>query len=375
MALFDMARKSDLNLVCAHVNYHKRDTAKRDELIVANYCQKYHIPFYKLDAPEGHGNFQAYARDLRYAFFKKVGVRYHTNKVLVAHQLDDYIETLFIQKNRGSVPFYYGIKSPMMLKGLELIRPLLRYTKEDLTNYCIANKIEFGIDESNLGNHYLRNRYRHQIVEKMSKTQKLVLFNRIEALNQKRNCLINQYRRKYAKNIYQVDELKDIKDLNLFLRIKLYEDLGEEHLKEVKRLIFETPKFNLTIRKRCISKEYGMIVFYDLPKDYEYVLTKPDFAQNKYFKIVKQADSFHSLTLKPEDFPLTIRNYHPGDKIEMNYGTKKLSRYFIDHKIMNHRRQSWPVVLNSQGEIIFVPKIGCAKTHYSINPNFFMIEL
>jgi tRNA(Ile)-lysidine synthase len=33
------------------------------------------------------------------------------------------------------------------------------------------------------------------------------------------------------------------------------------------------------------------------------------------------------------------------------------------------------VVLNAQGEVIFVPKLGCNVSHYSIKPNFFMIEL
>ena len=41
MALFDMARRYGISLVCLHVNYHKRDTAYRDEMIVARYCQKY----------------------------------------------------------------------------------------------------------------------------------------------------------------------------------------------------------------------------------------------------------------------------------------------------------------------------------------------
>ena len=43
MALLDMARKQALYVEVAHVNYHKRDTAKRDEKIVRAYCRKYKI--------------------------------------------------------------------------------------------------------------------------------------------------------------------------------------------------------------------------------------------------------------------------------------------------------------------------------------------
>ena len=161
----------------------------------------------------------------------------------------------------------------------------------------------------------------------------------------------------------------------MFLRIKLYEDLSEAHLEDLKRLIFKSDSFNVQIRKRHVSKEYGLIVFYDEPQDYEYLLMRPAYVTAEHFKIVDHADSFHSLTLSLDDFPLTIRNYRQGDKISMVYGTKKLSRFFIDQKILSSKRQTWPVVLNRHGEIIFVPKIGCCKTHYSIKPNFFMIEL
>ena len=59
----------------------------------------------------------------------------------------------------------------------------------------------------------------------------------------------------------------------------------------------------------------------------------------------------------------------------MRYGTKKVSRFFIDKKIPVNRRLTWPVMLNSKNEVILVPQIGCNKTHYSIKHNLFMIEL
>ena len=46
MALLDMYRTKKKVVVC-HINYHKRDSAKRDENIVRKYCKENNIPFIK----------------------------------------------------------------------------------------------------------------------------------------------------------------------------------------------------------------------------------------------------------------------------------------------------------------------------------------
>ena len=45
MALLDMCRKEGFQLVVAHMNYKKRDTADRDMELVRSYCARFHIPF------------------------------------------------------------------------------------------------------------------------------------------------------------------------------------------------------------------------------------------------------------------------------------------------------------------------------------------
>ncbi|MBQ1508506.1 MAG: tRNA lysidine(34) synthetase TilS, partial [Erysipelotrichaceae bacterium] len=79
------------------------------------------------------------------------------------------------------------------------------------------------------------------------------------------------------------------------------------------------------------------------------------------------------VTLKKEDFPVTVRNVREGDRIKMRYGTKKISRFFIDRKIPWEKRMSWPVMANKDGTVVFVPGMGCAQTHHSIHGNCFMI--
>ena len=93
MALLDMM-KDKYEVYVAHVNYHHRDTALRDELIVEDYCKKYDIPYFKKDYVEVEGgNFQENARIFRYEFYKEIIDKYDLECVMLAHHKDDLIET------------------------------------------------------------------------------------------------------------------------------------------------------------------------------------------------------------------------------------------------------------------------------------------
>ena len=59
MALLDMCRKEGFQLVVAHMNYKKRDTADRDMELVRSYCARFHIPLSETADKACVGNFQA----------------------------------------------------------------------------------------------------------------------------------------------------------------------------------------------------------------------------------------------------------------------------------------------------------------------------
>ena len=89
---------------------------------------------------------------------------------------------------------------------------------------------------------------------------------------------------------------------------------------------------------------------------------------------MESGDDFHGVTLSADDFPITIRNYHEGDFIKMRYGTKKLNRYFIDHKISYRERRSYPVMVNRNNEVVLVPCIGSNVNHYSKHHSVYMLK-
>lgn len=164
MALLDKYKKQ-IVAVC-HVNYNIRQTAKRDYLIVKRYCLKNKIKLFIKDVNKEtysqyhSNNFENVARQIRYEFFLEVSKKTKINTILIGHNLDDFVETAYMQFKRKSKSLYYGIKKKSNYKELKIERPLLHIRKKSLEQYCIDNSVSFGIDETNLSDEHERNKVR-----------------------------------------------------------------------------------------------------------------------------------------------------------------------------------------------------------------------
>ena len=377
MALLDMCRKDGLDIIAAHVNYHKRKTANRDERIVRDYCKKYGIPFHKKDYRDNSdkGNFQEKARVFRYSFFSELKDKHSRDEVLVAHHLDDLLETYLMQKKKGLQVSYYGLKPCNTLYGIKARRPLLGYTKNELQDYCDRNSIVYGIDESNLSDDYERNRIRHSDIEKMSKKEKLILLKTIR----ERNRILKEEDREVktfigSRTRFPLDEFLSFQYIDKVIMELLDKRLGKSHLEEIKKALSSKRNVELFINNRYLVKEYDCVEVYEHEDDYSYEFDKIEYGNYKHFRLSRKGNSFEGVTLSESDFPITIRNYREGDSIRMRYGNKRVSRFFIDNKIPSRKRKMWPVMTNRDGSAILVPGIGCDKGHFSTKHSVFMIE-
>lgn len=378
MALLDMYKDLKSVYVC-HINYHKRKSANRDEKIVRDYCKKYNIPIFVYNFKNSKkGNFQKIARDYRYSKFKNICIKNNINKVFVAHHMDDHIETYLMQVKRNTDVDYYGISKYIKYEGINIYRPLLNKTKDDLLKYVIKHKIPYGIDESNYSDQYERNRIRHSVVSKMTFENKKELVNIIKKLNidlsnRKKQCNLFIKRN---HNLYEEKQFINYKDFTLLIRTLLYKDISKSYISEIKKALKTKTNVNLLIRNKHLCKEYGHIYVYDCVKPYYYKLEDLNRKlKTNYFAVKKRGSRKSGVFVKDDDLPLTIRSYRNGDSIKMNFGTKKINRFFIDNKISSYDREIWPIVLNAKGEVILVPDIGCNFSHYSNKYNLYVLKL
>ena len=378
MALFDMTRKSKAHIEVAHVNYHKRETAKRDEEIVRAYCLKYDIPFhlYDFEAEKYEGNFQAAARNARYDFFSKICKEEKLDEVLIAHQKDDLIETYLMQKERKLGVSYYGLRQRNIINGVSVYRPLLEYTKKELLEYCGKNKIDYGIDESNLSDDYERNRIRHTKIDRMTDLQKDELVKIIESENRKKEEHYLRAIEVLNKNVFTVSQFKKVPYFFEFLSVHFPSSRSKQ--KEMKRQLIESKNCLFEGKDYCLCKEYDQIYVFEKKRDYEYVIKDKKELLSFHFDAYhfeEAGEKIQGFYVREDEYPLTIRNVRQGDQIQMRYGRKKLNRFFIDKKIPYMERLSWPLIANKEGTVIFVHGLGCEHNHYCEKESVFMIKL
>ncbi|MFV0379651.1 MAG: tRNA lysidine(34) synthetase TilS [Anaerorhabdus sp.] len=383
MALFQYCINNNIDVICAHVNYGKRDAAVNEEKSISDFCNLHSIKLETLHPyKDEDGNFQDWARRIRYSFFKDCLKKYDAFGILVAHHQDDVIETYLMQKKRGSIPDYYGIKEVSVINGCSIYRPLLSFSKLDCINYCKKYQTKYFIDESNLGDDYERNRVRHNIVEKLSKNSRDEILKEIEL----RNIELSNKRERLSSFLDDRLPLDDYfklgKDDRLFaLRLWLdYHQQSEakaslKHLASIDEMLTSNRNFVIQLKDKQLfkQKEFCEIVGNE-DKVYEFVLQSYQQLNTAYFQICDHGPINCGIKVVDDDYPLTIRCFRAGDRIKGKFHTKKISRLFIEKKIELSKRRLWPVVLNRKGEVILVPGICCSREYYSVKSNFFVIK-
>lgn len=375
MALLDILRNQNDKVIVAHVNYQKRETAQRDENIVLEYCQKYGIECRVIRVKYDHSyNFEAWARDVRYAFFEKLCDEFDTKEIYVAHHMDDHIETYLFQIQRDMLCEWYGLKDRLDRHGYYVNRPLLKYTKKDLEEYCHLHHIEYGIDETNLSNDYTRNKIRHDNIEHMSKCEKEEMCKVIEKKNRE-NLELNKEMDSFLIQ-FKVDDLLSKKENWRYLERFLYLNIGHHYARKHCKDLCEKLKKDILIELDGYDLERFHDVLYCVKqKDKVWdVYTSVEYGDHKDYTFCTEGKTIEGVTLKADDFPICIRTVREKDEIVLRFGKKNIHRFFVDRKIPKHQRKNWLVMENAQKEIIFVPKIGCDVEHFSVNPNLFMIK-
>ena len=382
MTLLDQCIKKKMNIIVAHVNYQKRDSAWRDEKLVREYCKRHQVPFFvEYCDPHYKGNFQSYARKFRYDFFRELCKQENCVSVLVAHQQDDLLETYLIQKQRKSIPLYYGLAANVIHHGVMIERPLLHMTKKQCYEYCYDHDVPFGEDESNFSNDYLRNRLRKEVVDAWSEKKRLEVLEEIKRRNEEKfkfQDKINEVVNLLGEDI-SIETFKQLENHCDILRTWLNRhnigyDISERRLQKIcETILLDEKNYQFEIDDVKLVKSYDVL---QIVKDIEYSYTFDtiDEFECEFFKIRKEGESVNAVTVFESDFPITIRSPKPNDSIQLRFGKKKINRFFIDRKISHKERKIYPIVVNCIGNVILVPKIGCDVEHYTVQPNCFVLK-
>ncbi|MGE5280702.1 MAG: tRNA lysidine(34) synthetase TilS [Chloroflexota bacterium] len=145
-----------------HVNYGLREEAGADEAHCRELCERLGVRLVveRPQRPQDAGNLQGWARDARYAAAASLAL---ADDALIAtgHTADDQVETILYRL--ASSPSRRALLG-MRARDGKLVRPLLRFTREETTAYCEKRGLAWRDDASNEGDDYARNRVRNRLV-------------------------------------------------------------------------------------------------------------------------------------------------------------------------------------------------------------------
>jgi tRNA(Ile)-lysidine synthase len=187
VVLTALMQQMGANCSIAHANFQLRgDESNRDESFVQAFATKMGMPFLtkRFDtlafAEQYKMGIQQAAREIRYAWFesliKEMNLQSKAKIVLLtAHHADDQVETVLMQFFRGTgLHGLTGIpairthqQNPLATDHIDLIRPLLPFSKVNIKDFAKSNALDFVEDSSNLKNDYTRNLIRNQLIPQM----------------------------------------------------------------------------------------------------------------------------------------------------------------------------------------------------------------
>lgn len=163
----------NFDMVVCHVNHMIREEAEEDEKYVINYCDKNNIQCYvkRIDVKKYANNnkvgTEEAGRSVRYEFFEEVLNKIEGNKIAIAHNKNDKIETIIMNLLRGTG--ISGLKGIEPVRDNKYIRPLIETERKEIEQYCIENNLEPRIDKTNFENVYTRNKIRNIVIPYIKK--------------------------------------------------------------------------------------------------------------------------------------------------------------------------------------------------------------
>jgi tRNA(Ile)-lysidine synthase len=386
----------DLRICAVHLNHMIRDEeAVRDEKYSEGLAASLDVPFYSKQIPveeyarENRLSSEEAGRLLRYEFFNEVAQRTGSNRIALAHNMNDQAETMLMHFIRGSG--ISGISGIKPVREDRYIRPIIACSREEIEEYCRANNINPVIDSTNKQSIYTRNRVRLEMIPYIKENFNP---NIIESLYKVSDILRDEDDYINSRAFIELERIKsgdsvDAGSFNL-LHIALK--------RRIIRVLIEEAKGNLDgIESKHISEciefvekghtgktinlpdDIECIIQYDVFKirkredfsDFEYELPIPgnvkinETGETIITTLIENINSNYidCEFIKYFDYDkiknrLTARNKRNGDYIlpKGMKGRKKIKDIFIDKKISREDRER-TVLVAQDSEILWVPGI------------------
>ena len=407
MCLLDIIKKLNrkITIVCAHINHNIRKESFEEQKFIESYCKESNLifettTFDKKSEDQDYNELEL--REKRYNYFETIIKKHNAKYLFTAHHGDDLVETVLMRITRGSnLKGYTGFQVETKKNNYKVIKPLIFLTKDDINKYNEENNIPFVLDKTNDEDNYTRNRYRHNILPFLKNENenihlKYLKFSReLLTYYEYVDKVINkEIEKRFEKNTLDIEgftrleKLIQTKIIEYILDDNYIDNLylvSDKHVNLILNII-ENPKPNIEINlpdNLRITKSYNTLKITRNKKsnqDYNIPITEETNLPNgKTIRIVKQADSnsnnYIRLNSKEITLPLYVRTRKDGDKMYVKNmeSSKKIKDIFINSKLSKEERETQPIVVDKEGNIVWLPGIKKSKFDKAKNENYDII--
>lgn len=389
MCMADLFLHSPLHLSfgVAHANFSLREgDCDLDMESVRTWAERNSVPFYvavfdtNSYAKKHSLSTQMAARELRYKWFAEVMDAGGYDYLCVAHNMDDSVETVFLNLVRGT-----GVRglAGIPVSNGRIIRPLLSVPRKHICEYVLSHGVSYRDDRTNFETHYSRNKIRNIIFPEFRKINPSFLdtvYRSTGYFAEAAGILDGLYREKFSAYC-EVQEGRTVVRTDLMSSDPhkgywLYRILGgcgfnPSQVHDVERATeAQAGKIFRSDTHEAVTSA-GEIRIYPLGNDAGGSLSIPGEGTYSFngrvlqVKVYPVPSGFSPIPAEGQlfmsadsiEFPVTCRSWQPADSFRpfgMRKGKKKLSDFFTDLKLDRREKSLQPVLSGSKG-IICLP--------------------
>jgi len=380
-----LLRSSGYSFAIAHCNFQLRGhEANSDQEFCKELANQHQVPFHTINfntqqyAADNKISIQMAARELRYAWFEQIRQQHNYTAIALAHHQNDTIETILLNLVRGTgIAGLHGI----LPKNGFLVRPLLFLSRDEIEKLIKTNGYKYVEDSSNASVKYTRNKLRHEVIPKLKELNpqlentfesNLKHFRAMETLLELRlaELKIELFTYRDGDIYLHLDAVKALNPLRLLL-FKMLQEYGFNEttiddlisaLNKHSGKVFEAADFKLildrdqliiTPKNKSVHKPTSIT---DADHSVNFGKYKLTVLHDDTPLIIKDNPMAVSVDSAKLIYPLSVRPWQQNDSFyPLGMKTrKKLSDFFIGLKIPLHEKDEVPLLINGNGEIIWV---------------------
>ena len=416
ICLLDILHKLNYQVVIAYFNHQLRPSVENEERYVNEIAEKYKYEFrlgrkdIKKISKRTKKGIEETARLCRYQFLVKVAEDLNSRSVVVAHHADDQVETIMMNLLRGAglnglIGMDYKSYGEFC-RSIPIIRPLLDVWKDEIESYCVAKKLNFIVDETNVDEIYKRNRIRGSLIPYLEKYNPKIKQGLIRMASTLRDdySFLSKYSEKITKNVliqskknFVEIDIKTYKIIPISIQRFIISTILLNNFKIGEKKTFSLIENIRKVLTGAVSSHYSRLlkdlqVIVEKDRGYLFIdiddlendvglmldddsvevevpgvtpINKIWFIESSLLTINEEDELFRKnedkysayLDGKLAKEKIIIRKHQAGDRyapLGLSGHSMKVSDFWINKKFPKRLRASWPLVF-SHKQLIWIP--------------------